>query len=81
MPTPQGAYGSADLKYVLGLANHLGKILKGYKVNVNKSTVPVGITDKVNVTIPVKYDGEYNAVSNPEFLREGVEVDDFMKPD
>ena len=81
LPTPPGADGSADLKYVLGVADHLGKILKGYKVIVNKSTVPVGTADKVNAAIAKNYSGEYDVVSNPEFLREGVAVDDFMKPD
>ncbi len=81
LPTPPGADGSADLKYVLGVANHLGKILKGYKVIVNKSTVPVGTTDKVSAAIVKNYSGEYDVVSNPEFLREGVAVDDFMKPE
>ena len=81
LPTPPGADGSADLKYVLGVADHLGKILKGYKVIVNKSTVPVGTADKVKAAIAVNYQGEYDVVSNPEFLREGVAVDDFMKPD
>ncbi len=81
LPTPPGADGSADLKYVLGVADHLGKILKGYKVIVNKSTVPVGTADKVSAAIGKNYSGEYDVVSNPEFLREGVAVDDFMKPD
>jgi UDPglucose 6-dehydrogenase len=81
LPTPPGADGSADLKYVLGVADHLGKILKGYKVIVNKSTVPVGTADKVHAAIAKNYNGEYDVVSNPEFLREGVAVDDFMKPD
>jgi len=81
LPTPPGADGSADLKYVLGVADHLGKILKGYKVIVNKSTVPVGTADKVSAAIAKNYLGEYDVVSNPEFLREGVAVDDFMKPD
>jgi UDPglucose 6-dehydrogenase len=81
LPTPPGADGSADLKYVLGVADQLGKILKGYKVIVNKSTVPVGTVDKVSAAIAVNYKGEYDVVSNPEFLREGVAVDDFMKPD
>jgi UDPglucose 6-dehydrogenase len=81
LPTPPGADGSADLKYVLGVADHLGKILKGYKVIVNKSTVPVGTADKLSAAISVNYKGEYDVVSNPEFLREGVAVDDFMKPD
>ncbi|MEY3815300.1 MAG: hypothetical protein RJB23_30 [Pseudomonadota bacterium] len=81
LPTPPGADGSADLKYVLGVADHLGKILKGYKVIVNKSTVPVGTADKVSAAIAANCNGEYDVVSNPEFLREGVAVDDFMKPD
>jgi UDPglucose 6-dehydrogenase len=81
LPTPPGADGSADLKYVLGVADHLGKILKGYKVIVNKSTVPVGTADKVSAAIAKNYSGDYDVVSNPEFLREGVAVDDFMKPD
>jgi UDPglucose 6-dehydrogenase len=81
LPTPPGADGSADLKYVLGVAEQLGKILNGYKVIVNKSTVPVGTADKVRAAIAKNYTGEYDVVSNPEFLREGVAVDDFMKPD
>ncbi len=81
LPTPPGADGSADLKYVLGVADHLGKILKDYKVIVNKSTVPVGTADKVSAAIAKNYGGKYDVVSNPEFLREGVAVDDFMKPD
>jgi len=81
LPTPPGADGSADLKYVLSVANHLGKILKGYKVIVNKSTVPVGTAVKVSLAIAENYNGEYDVVSNPEFLREGVAVNDFMKPD
>ena len=81
LPTPPGANGSADLKYVLGVADHLGKILNGYKVIVNKSTVPVGTVDKVSAAIAKNYKGEFDVVSNPEFLREGVAVDDFMKPD
>ena len=81
LPTPPGADGSADLKYILGVADQLGKILKDYKVIVNKSTVPVGTADKVKAAIAKNYKGEYDVVSNPEFLREGVAVDDFMKPD
>ncbi len=81
LPTPPGADGSADLKYVLGVADHLGKILTDYKVIVNKSTVPVGTADKVSAAIAKHYSGAYDVVSNPEFLREGVAVDDFMKPD
>jgi UDPglucose 6-dehydrogenase len=81
LPTPPGANGAADLKYVLGIAEELGKLLKSYKVIVNKSTVPVGTADKVRAAIAKKYQGEFDVVSNPEFLREGVAVDDFMKPD
>lgn len=81
LPTPPGADGAADLKYVLGVAEELGKLIKGYKVIVNKSTVPVGTADKVRVAIAKNYKGEFDVVSNPEFLREGVAVDDFMKPD
>jgi UDPglucose 6-dehydrogenase len=81
LPTPPGADGSADLKYVLGVADYLGKLLNGYKVIVNKSTVPVGTADKVSAAISNNYKGEYDVVSNPEFLREGVAVDDFMRPD
>ena len=81
LPTPPGADGSADLKYILGVADHLGKVLKGYKVIVNKSTVPVGTANKVFAAIAKNYNGDFDVVSNPEFLREGVAVDDFMKPD
>ena len=81
LPTPPGADGSADLKYVLGVADQMGKLMKGYKVVVNKSTVPVGTADKVREAIANNYKGEFDVVSNPEFLREGVAVDDFMKPD
>lgn len=81
LPTPPGADGAADLKYVLGVADQLGRILTGYKVIVDKSTVPVGTADKVKEAIAANYKGEFDVVSNPEFLREGVAVDDFMKPD
>jgi UDPglucose 6-dehydrogenase len=81
LPTPPGADGAADLKYVLGVADGLGKILKNYKAVVNKSTVPVGTADKVRAAIAKNYKGEFDVVSNPEFLREGVAVEDFMKPD
>ena len=81
LPTPPGADGSADLKYVLGVADKMGKLMKGYKVVVNKSTVPVGTADKVREAIAKNYKGAFDVVSNPEFLREGVAVDDFMKPD
>jgi UDPglucose 6-dehydrogenase len=81
LPTPPGEDGSADLKYILGVADHLGKILKEYKVIVDKSTVPVGTAEKVHAAIAKNYKGEFDVVSNPEFLREGVAVEDFMKPD
>jgi UDPglucose 6-dehydrogenase len=81
LPTPQGEDGSADLKYVLSVAQHLGKIINGYKIIVDKSTVPVGTAEKVRDAIAQHYNGEFDVVSNPEFLREGVAVDDFMKPD
>jgi UDPglucose 6-dehydrogenase len=81
LPTPPGEDGSADLKYILGVADHLGKILKGYKVIVDKSTVPVGTAEKVRIAIAKNAKVEFDVVSNPEFLREGVAVDDFMKPD
>ena len=81
LPTPPGADGAADLRFVLSVADELGKLLKGYKVIVNKSTVPVGTADKVRAAIANSYNGEFDVVSNPEFLREGVAVDDFMKPD
>jgi UDPglucose 6-dehydrogenase len=81
LPTPPGADGSADLKYILGVANDLGKILTHYMVIVDKSTVPVGTAAKVHAAVAANYKGEFDVVSNPEFLREGVAVDDFMKPD
>ena len=81
LPTPPGEDGSADLKYILGVSTDLGKILKDYKVIVDKSTVPVGTAEKVHQAIAANYKGEFDVVSNPEFLREGVAVDDFMKPD
>ncbi len=81
LPTPPGEDGSADLKYVLGVADHLGKILKDYKVIVDKSTVPVGTAERVRDAIAKNCKTEFDVVSNPEFLREGVAVDDFMKPD
>ena len=81
LPTPPGEDGSADLKYVLGVARDLGKILTDYVVVVDKSTVPVGTAEKVHAAIAENYNGSFDVVSNPEFLREGVAVDDFMKPD
>ncbi|MFT7591700.1 MAG: UDPglucose 6-dehydrogenase, partial [bacterium] len=81
LPTPPGEDGSADLSYVLGVAEHLGKIMTEYKVIVDKSTVPVGTAEKVHKAVAANYSGEFDIVSNPEFLREGVAVNDFMKPD
>ena len=88
LPTPPGEDGSADLSYVLGVARNIGKIMKeegiGYRVVVNKSTVPVGTADKVTAEIEaagLSKGEDFDVVSNPEFLREGVAVDDFMKPE
>jgi UDPglucose 6-dehydrogenase len=81
LPTPPGEDGSADMRYVLGVADELGRLIKDYKVIVDKSTVPVGTTEKVREAIAKNFKGEFDVVSNPEFLREGVAVDDFMKPD
>ena len=81
LPTPPGEDGSADLKYVLGVAEAIGKLLTDYKVLVDKSTVPVGTAERVRLAVARNYTGEFDVVSNPEFLREGVAVDDFMKPD
>ena len=82
LPTPPGEDGSADLKYVLGVADDLGKIISDYKVIVDKSTVPVGTSEKVHAAL-AKHAKEdlFDVVSNPEFLREGFAVDDFLKPD
>jgi len=81
LPTPPGEDGSADLSYVLGVADELGKIMTEYKVIVDKSTVPVGTADKVTAAIAKHAKVEFDVVSNPEFLREGYAVDDFLKPD
>lgn len=81
LPTPPGEDGSADLSYILGVAEELGKIIKEYKVIVNKSTVPVGTAEKVREAVSKNTKTEFDVVSNPEFLREGLAVDDFMKPD
>jgi len=81
LPTPPGADGHADLQYILKVADDLGFLLNGYTVIVDKSTVPVGTAAKVRAAIAKNYAGEFDVVSNPEFLREGVAVDDFMKPD
>mgnify|MGYP001036966444 CR=1 FL=1 len=82
LPTPPGEDGSADLKYILKVAEDLSEIITSYKVIVNKSTVPVGTAEKVAGVLGKKLSKElYDVVSNPEFLREGVAVDDFLKPD
>ena len=81
LPTPPGEDGSADLSYVLGVAVELGKIMKDYKVVIDKSTVPVGTAEKVHAAIAQHATVDFDVVSNPEFLREGFAVDDFMKPD
>jgi len=81
LPTPPGEDGSADLKYVLGVAKEIGKLITDYKIIIDKSTVPVGTAEKVYNAIAENYKGEFDVVSNPEFLREGVAVDDFLKPD
>jgi len=81
LPTPPGGDGSADLSYVLGAAKDIAKLVKDYKVIVTKSTVPVGTADKVTAVLKANTDVQCAVVSNPEFLREGVAVEDFMKPD
>ncbi|TKC02757.1 UDP-glucose/GDP-mannose dehydrogenase family protein, partial [Pedobacter frigoris] len=81
LPTPPGGDGAADLSYILGAAKDISKLVTDYKVIVNKSTVPVGTADKVQAVFKENTSVEIDVVSNPEFLREGVAVDDFMKPD
>lgn len=81
LPTPPGEDGSADLSYVLGVAKELGKIITEYKVIVDKSTVPVGTAEKVTNAIREYAEVDFDVVSNPEFLREGYAVEDFLKPD
>jgi UDPglucose 6-dehydrogenase len=81
LPTPPGGDGAADLSYILGAAKDIAKLVTGYKVIVNKSTVPVGTADKVQAVFAEHTTVEVDVVSNPEFLREGVAVEDFMKPD
>ena len=81
LPTPPGENGSADLKYILSVADELGPLLTDYTVIIDKSTVPVGTSEKVQAAIAKHANTEFDVVSNPEFLREGVAVDDFMKPD
>lgn len=80
LPTPPGEDGSADLSYVLSVADQIGSLLKDYKVIVNKSTVPVGTADKVTAVISAKTNIAFDVVSNPEFLREGFAVEDSMNP-
>ncbi len=82
LPTPPGEDGSADLSYILGVAKDLGGIITDYKVIVDKSTVPVGTAEKVSSILAEQLSKKlFDVVSNPEFLREGVAVEDFMKPD
>ena len=81
LPTPEDEDGSADLSYVLGAAKDIGKLLIEYKVIVDKSTVPVGTAEKVTQTISKETNVDFDVVSNPEFLREGFAVDDFLKPE
>lgn len=81
LPTPPGADGSADLRYVLGVAEQIGALLTDYKIIVDKSTVPVGTAQLLGEKIAASSRAEFDVVSNPEFLREGVAVEDFMKPD
>lgn len=81
LPTPPGGDGAADLSYILGAAKDISKLVTEYKVIVNKSTVPVGTADKVQAVFTENTNIEIDVVSNPEFLREGVAVEDFMKPD
>ncbi len=81
LPTPPGEDGSADLSYILGVADDLGKLLTDFTVIVDKSTVPVGTAEKVDAAIRNNSNVDFAVVSNPEFLREGFAVSDFMKPD
>lgn len=81
LPTPPDEDGSADLSYVLGVADELGKMITDYKIIIDKSTVPVGTAEKVHAAVAANATVDFDVVSNPEFLREGFAVDDFMKPD
>ncbi|HBB48859.1 MAG TPA: UDP-glucose 6-dehydrogenase [Flavobacteriaceae bacterium] len=81
LPTPEDEDGSADLSYVLGVADKIGQYITDYKVIVDKSTVPVGTADKVHAVISANAKCDFDVVSNPEFLREGFAVDDFLKPE
>src|SRR5215475_4104154 len=79
--TPQGEDGSADLQHVLGVATEIGRAIDKYTVIVDKSTVPVGTSKKVHATIAKETNHEFSVVSNPEFLKQGAAIEDFMKPD
>jgi len=81
LPTPPGEDGSADLSAILKVSGDLGKIIKEYKVIIDKSTVPVGTAERVRKAISINCKSDFDVVSNPEFLREGLAVEDFMKPD
>jgi UDPglucose 6-dehydrogenase len=81
LPTPEDENGSADLTSVLDVASQIGKKINTYKIIVDKSTVPVGTAEKVRKTIALNSQVEFDVVSNPEFLREGFAVDDFLKPE
>jgi UDPglucose 6-dehydrogenase len=81
LPTPPGEDGSADLSYILKVASDLAGMIEDYKVIIDKSTVPVGTAEKVKEALASKTNVPFDVVSNPEFLREGFAVDDFMKPD
>lgn len=81
LPTPPGADGSADLSFVLGVGEELGKIITDYKIIIDKSTVPVGTAEQVHAAVAKHAKVDFDIVSNPEFLREGFAIDDFMKPD
>jgi UDPglucose 6-dehydrogenase len=81
LPTPPGEDGSADLSYILNVASQLGGMIDEYKVIVDKSTVPVGTAEKVHAAVAENANVDFAIVSNPEFLREGFAVSDFMKPD
>ena len=81
LPTPPGEDGSADLSYILKVAEQLGSMIEKYTIIVDKSTVPVGTADKVHAIIAKKARCTFSVVSNPEFLREGFAISDFMKPD